>query len=133
MELLDCKHIDSVTDYIARMVHPSKVILFNRKRDIEGLTTSFKLCVVAEVADRFEAEKQIYLGADCDVPFDLLFYTPAEWAQYEADPHSFAHKISEGVEGSVWLEGTMVLTRPTAGIITIGLTTPARIWSAPNC
>lgn len=87
--------IEPVRALIVRQLHPEKLILFNRKLDVDGRLASFKLCVVAQVEDWRAAEKRIYLEADCELPFDLLLYTPQQWAEYSAQAHSFAHKIAK--------------------------------------
>ena len=95
MEQENWQDMEPVRALIIRQLHPEKLILFNRKLDVEGHLASFKLCVVAQVEDWRAAEKRIYLEADCDLPFDLLLYTPEQWAEYSAEEHSFAHKIAQ--------------------------------------
>nr|WP_317413128.1 hypothetical protein [uncultured Solibaculum sp.] len=48
-------------------------------------------------------EQKIYLTLDFDLPYDVLVYTPAEWAQYLVDPDSFASHVNQ--RGTVLYHG----------------------------
>lgn len=87
--------IEPVRALIVEKLHPEKLYLFSRKLDVSGRLESFKLCIVAQVEDWQAAEKEIYLQAECELPFDLLLYSPEEWARCSAEEQSFAHKIAE--------------------------------------
>ncbi|WP_059005171.1 hypothetical protein [Bittarella massiliensis (ex Durand et al. 2017)] len=78
---------------VRRLARPEKVILFNRKLTLSGKTASFKLVVVADTADKRRLEKELYLAIDSPVPFDVVLYTPGEWAQLAGERGSFAAKV----------------------------------------
>jgi hypothetical protein len=82
-----------VTDLIIAQLCPQKVYLYNQRVNIGGVTYAFKLCIVLETADKHAAETELYMQIDCDVPFDLLMYTPREWEALLAQPGSFAGRI----------------------------------------
>lgn len=78
---------------IVSLCQPEEIWLYNRKLDLEGKTTSFKLCIVVDSADKHLVEQKIYLALDCPVPYDLTVYTPDEWKRAGENPHSFASSI----------------------------------------
>ena len=93
-----------VRDGILKLCSPEKIYLFNLKKDMSGkATTSFKLCVIIEADDLPAIEKELYLGIESGMPFDLVLYTPREWAEYSAEEQSFARRILT--------EGTMIYER----------------------
>lgn len=85
--------VRAVCEQIAERFHPRTVILFSNKRGLSGETGSFKLCVVMDTQDSRAAERDIYLGVESGVPFDVLVYSPEEWRKICAEEHSFAHRI----------------------------------------
>jgi len=85
--------IQIVAEKLVEMLHPSVIYLYNQRVSAVGHTTGFKLCVVASLQDKRKAEHCAYMEIDCDVPFDLLLYTPEEWADITARKDSFAAKI----------------------------------------
>lgn len=89
-----------VVDKIVELVRPIRIYLYNQRFSAAGSTTGFKLCVVADFADKAEAERNIYLEIDSEVPFDVILYTPAEWRDLCDHIDSFARKI--------FLTGTVV-------------------------
>ncbi len=91
--------METVVQEIARMLSPRAIYLYNQKRNPKGEQTSFKLCVIADVADKGQAEKDIYRQVDCPIPFDVLLYTPREWEQLTADASTFASRIIQ--EGTI--------------------------------
>ena len=80
---------------VRRLARPEKVILFTRKLTLTGQTASFKLVVVAATDDKRQLEKELYLAIDSPVPFDLVLYTPAEWAQSAGERGTFAARVRE--------------------------------------
>ena len=82
-----------VADEIARIFLPKRIYLYNNRLSMEGIFTSFKLCVVGEFDDKEEAECEIYNQIDSDIPFDVLLYTTPEWEELSLDEMSFAGKI----------------------------------------
>lgn len=91
--MLSCQNVSCVCDAIVQKFSPEKIILFNRKQNVSGDTRSFKLCVIKETQDKEDMERRVYLEIECEVPFDVLIYTPEEWAALSAEPESFAHRI----------------------------------------
>ena len=87
--------IRSVVDQIARLAAPEAIYLFGNKRGERGKTTGFKLLVVAEHQSREQAERELYLKIDCEVPFDVVVYSPEEFASLRGQEGSFARKIAE--------------------------------------
>ena len=79
---------------ICALCDPSRIILFGRKthhgsdeiRDIS-------LCVIVDTDDKESLENSIYLNVDHAVSFNLLLYTPEEWARLTLDSTSYAHRI----------------------------------------
>lgn len=90
---VEMKDISALCGQIVEMLHPEKVILFSRKIHLNGETSSFKLCVVADVADEREAQKQIYIGLDCDIPYDVVVYRPERFEELRENEGSFAQQI----------------------------------------
>ncbi len=87
------KDISALCAQIVEMLHPEKVILFSRKIHVNGKTSSFKLCVVADVPDEQEAQRNIYVGLDCDIPFDVVVYRPERFEKLLQSEGSFAQQI----------------------------------------
>jgi hypothetical protein len=82
-----------VVGEIVSLLAPRKIYLYNQRINDKQVITSFKLCVIAEVENKIATERSIYLEIDCDIPFDILLYTPEEWEALTAMPTSFASKI----------------------------------------
>lgn len=87
------KEVVRVSDWIARRFHPSMILLYSRKTDIQGKVSSFKLCVVADVPDKEAMEEDIFLHMDSDVPYDVICYFPEEWQRLTRDKNSFASRV----------------------------------------
>lgn len=84
-----------VRDEIVQLIHPQAIYLFSCKFSVSGDTTSFKLCIIADVSDKAAAEHGVYLGVDSEVPFDIVLYTPDEWQRHKANAESFACRVCE--------------------------------------
>ncbi len=97
--MVEKNSIDPVIDQVAQQIlclHPvEKMILFSRKGDLAGGTASFKLCVVADVENSGELEREIYYSVDSPLPFDVVVYTAEQWQAQVKIPHSFASKVQE--------------------------------------
>lgn len=89
------QHIGPVVRQLADLLRPSLIYLYNQKHNLRGEITAFKLCAVAPVADKPAAEREVYRSVDCDIPFDILLYTPREWEELIADADTFARQIVE--------------------------------------
>ncbi|MGI5894741.1 MAG: hypothetical protein ACOX6P_09140 [Candidatus Merdivicinus sp.] len=88
-------HVSCLTKEIATLCDPEKIYLFNAKRSLAGNVTSFKLCIIADTESKAALERRIYLELDCEIPYDLVLYTPNEWGEFLQKPHSFAGEIKE--------------------------------------
>lgn len=80
---------------IKKHVNPSEIILFHKKISNLGKIIGFKVCLIMEVEDKFEVEKNIYRHIDSEVPFDVIIYTCDEWNELKLKKHSFANNILE--------------------------------------
>ena len=87
--------IKMAIDWVVESLAPYRVFIYNRRENHRGQVTGFKLCIIADTPDKAAAERDIYLGFDSDVPFDVLIYTPEEWEQITRQEASFAKKIIE--------------------------------------
>ena len=96
------KQLQGLRDEIVRLLRPERIILFNRKQNTEGGLTAIKLCVVIPEGDAKQAEQQVYMELDAEIPFDILVYTQAEWERLLSIPLSFAGRIRQ--TGSVLYE-----------------------------
>ena len=88
-------HVQRLAAEIRALCSPEKIYLYHAKFDLNQQVTSFKICVVAETGDKAALERKIYLSLDCDLPYDLVLYTPEEWEACMQNPHSFAGTIRE--------------------------------------
>ena len=79
--------------------NPEKVILFgSRAKGTARDTSDIDLCVVIKAERKHRLLAELYLALDCDMPVDIVLYTPKEWEECVSDKTSFAYKIlSEGV------------------------------------
>ena len=86
-------HVRQLVSAIADLCSPEKIYLFNAKQNLENQITSFKLCVVADTGSKAALERKIYLELDCELPYDLVLYTPSEWEKFRQKPPAFAGEI----------------------------------------
>ena len=94
MRELDNKLISDVVDQIVYNFGPKKIILFSRKDDLSGNCLSFKLCILLNCKDKLEAEREIYINTDSEIPFDIIVYTPDEFEDNLGVVGSFASKVN---------------------------------------
>ena len=92
---VDSKDISAVVEKITQLCSPRLIYLYNQRINVRHEISSFKLCVVAPIADKLACERGIFREADCDIPFDILIYTPEEWERLSLKSGSFAKRISE--------------------------------------
>lgn len=100
-----CSIIQEVVSDITELIQPQKIILFSRKFNFSGETSSFKLCVITQgcdPGDRRAATQRIYLDVNCAVPFDIVVYNAKQWEDALANTASFAYRVNES--GSVVYE-----------------------------
>lgn len=86
--------VNAVCREIVELFQPEKVILFSCKYSLEDEVTSFKLIVVAKNEDG-RLEHDIYMAVDCDIPYDVVVYTPESWEELRGVPHSFAGRVDQ--------------------------------------
>ena len=86
--------IQEVLDQIIPIANPETVILYNCKYHPAGDLYSFKLCIVCEIVNKRRLLSDIF-EIDCDVPFDVLLYTPAQFQQLRDDTAAFANRVSQ--------------------------------------
>lgn len=87
--------IQKLVDDIAKLCDPEEIYLFSVKVNMCQEVTGFKLCVVADTESKAQLEQKIYLGLDCELPYDVVIYTVDEWKAFLKKPLSFAHSIME--------------------------------------
>ena len=87
--------IQQVAQEIAALLGPRRIYLYSQKLNCQGDVTSFKLCVVGDFADKQKAEQSLHWEIDSQLPFDVLLYTPQEWEELSATPHTFACHIQK--------------------------------------
>ena len=87
--------VECVSQRIVEMFAPSRIYLYNQRMGTCGQTSGFKLCVILATQDKAKVERDIYLHIDCEVPFDVIVYTPEEWEALQNRDCSFARKIKQ--------------------------------------
>jgi len=87
--------VEDVSEKIVEMFAPNAIYLYNQRVGSSGHTSGFKLCVILPTQEKDRVERDIYLNIDCEVPFDVLVYTPEEWDMLQQNEASFARKIKE--------------------------------------
>ncbi len=91
---------NDITSQIFKTYSPRYIYLFGSQA--KGTATSksdIDLCVVVDTENKRELITDMYCSIVCDIPIDLLVYTPNEWNQCINDSTSFAYKIAtEGVK-----------------------------------
>lgn len=94
--MLDLKQIQQ---QIVELCDPHIILLFgSQAKGTAGQDSDVDLCVVASTSNKRELLTELYYNVEFERPLDILLYTPEEWANSAADPHSFAHKLDrEGV------------------------------------
>ena len=85
--------VQELSTRIAALCSPEQIYVFSMKYDLQQNVTSFKLCVIADTAEKRQLEQQIYCTLDCEIPYDVVIYTAEEWALFTAADDSFAHSI----------------------------------------
>ena len=70
------KHQDQVIEQtvnrIVELFHPSRVIEYNTKYDMDGNISAFKLCIVGDIPDKRRMLTRIFDEVDSDIPYDVL-------------------------------------------------------------
>lgn len=94
--------IEQLCKQLQHQYHPQEILVFHRKDSGSGSLSSFKVCMVVETSDVLQLERDVYLNVECEVPFDILIYTPSEWATRCQEKDSFAAHIKRN--GVVYCE-----------------------------
>ncbi|MBQ4317391.1 MAG: nucleotidyltransferase domain-containing protein [Clostridia bacterium] len=77
-----------------------KIILFgSRAKGTDTEHSDIDICIVAKTTNKRRLAATISAEIDCDIPVDVLVYTPDEWEDCISDETSFATKILK--EGTV--------------------------------
>ena len=85
--------IQQTARMLCQRFSPERLILFSRKTDLAGKTAAFKLCMVAALLDKRAAQREIFRQSESALPFEVLIYTPREWADALSRKDSFANRI----------------------------------------
>lgn len=83
-----------IAEEICRKANVWKIILFSQKYGLSGGVDSFKLCIIIKNGDKTQVEKNIYLGVETDIPFDVVIYTKKEFEMLSGEKGTFAHKVN---------------------------------------
>lgn len=89
-----------ITTQIYKNYSPTYIYLFgSQARGTATTKSDIDLCVVIDTKNKRKLITDMYCSIICDMPIDLLVYTPEEWNQCIDDCTSFAYKIAnEGVK-----------------------------------
>ena len=84
---------------------PKYIILYSEKTSLfDHILRGANFCIVVPTLEKKKLTHKLYLTISADIPFNLLLYTPEEWAQMIADPASYASHIAK--KGKVLYEQT---------------------------
>jgi len=89
--------VQPVCTQIKEQFDVEKIFVFHVKQNAQTVT-SFKICVITQSDDPYQLEHDIYLGVDCEIPFDVVAYTVSQWEHLHIQPTSFARQIEHGGE-----------------------------------
>lgn len=77
-----------------------RIILFgSRAKGTEREQSDIDICIIAQTQNKRRLAAAISSEIECELPVDILVYTPAEWEECINDDTSFASKILK--EGTV--------------------------------
>lgn len=89
--------IMDMVDETVRLCDPCSIYLVSEKKDKQGDTVSFKLCIVIPDCGEPEAvETRLLLQTDCPVPCDFIVYSLEDWNDLAEDDCSFAYRVENG-------------------------------------
>lgn len=91
--------ITSVCKQVKNKCNPDQIILFgSRARGTGRSTSDIDLCLILETENKRSLAADIYLDVESSLPFDIIIYSPAEWAEACHKAGTLANRIlSEGV------------------------------------
>lgn len=79
---------------VAKTHNVEAIILFgSRAKGNEREESDIDICVIADVKSKRRLAAELSAEIECELPIDILVYTPSEWAACVADETSFANKI----------------------------------------
>ena len=73
--------IEQTVNRIVELFHPSRVIEYNTKYDMDGNISAFKLCIVGDIPDKRRMLTRIFDEVDSDIPYDVLLYTDEQFRE----------------------------------------------------
>lgn len=91
------KMLNEVVGAIVELTAPTKVILYNSKLDMDGVMTSFKLCIVGPM-DEEEKKKvlrRVFSQVDCQIPYDILLYSDSQFENLRNRENAFAQQVDQ--------------------------------------
>ena len=94
-----------IIDGILSCCHPQRIILYSEKTSLfDHALRGANFCIVVPTLEKKQLTQKLYLRISSEIPFNLLLYTPEEWARMTADPASYASHIAK--KGKVLYEQT---------------------------
>ena len=89
--------ITDMVEEVVRLCDPCSVYLVSEKKDRNGETSSFKLCIIVPECGEPEAvETRLLLQTDSPVPCDFIVYSLDDWNDCAEDDCSFAYRVENG-------------------------------------
>lgn len=91
--------LQKITQQFINLYTPYKLLLFgSQAKSTAKPNSDIDICVIKETTNKRELLSDMYMNIESNMPFDLLLYTPDEWAECITDATSFAYVINkEGV------------------------------------
>ncbi len=78
----------------AKLHGATSVILFgSRAKGTEREQSDIDICIIAQTTSKRRLAALLSAEIDCELPIDILVYTPSEWDECIKDETSFAAKI----------------------------------------
>ena len=87
--------VEQTVKKIVELFHPSRVIEYNTKYDMDGNVSSFKLCIVGDVPDKRRMLTRIFDEVDSDIPYDVLLYTDEQFEELKDSSDAFASRVNQ--------------------------------------
>lgn len=79
---------------VAQAHNVGAIILFgSRAKGKEREESDIDICVIADTQNKRRLAAAISAEIECELPVDIIVYTPDEWTVCVADETSFANKI----------------------------------------
>lgn len=87
--------IEQTVNRIVELFHPSRVIEYNTKYDMDDNISAFKLCIVGDIPDKRRMLTRIFDEVDSDIPYDVLLYTDEQFRELTKDDGAFASHVNQ--------------------------------------